>query len=146
MGLPRRPLGRNSAQNPGSDVPNGAMVAHLANKKCLGISLGSRPCSHTIGILAQGAVEIPAQGRRLWDSGRRQVSKESNTLTLDFAIDGVESTWDPINPVPRTWLYYRIIRRRAHHLPPDPNIFGPHTQNLKIGPFSKFGKILLFNE
>ena len=35
---------------------------------------------------------------------------------------------------------HRNIRRRAHHLPPGPNIFRPQTQHLKSQPFSKFGK------
>ena len=71
--------------------------------------------------------------------------QKTGILTLDLANGGSGATRDPINPLPRTWLY-RIIRRRAHHLPPDPNIFGPKTQNLKIGPFSEFGQIPLSNE
>ena len=64
---------------------------------------------------------------------------------MDLAKGGSGATRDHINPLPRT-LLYRIIRRRAHHLPPDPNIFGPKTPNLKIGPFSEFGQIPLSNE
>ena len=38
LGSPRRDPGRNSAQNPGPDVPNGGMATHLATKR---LDLGS---------------------------------------------------------------------------------------------------------
>ena len=57
--------------------------------------------------------------------------QKTGILTLDLAKGGPGDTRDPINPLPRTWLY-RNLRRRAHHLPPDPNIFRPQTQKLKI--------------
>ena len=57
----------------------------------------------------------------------------------DLANGGPESTRDPINPLRRTWLY-RIFRRRAHHLPPDPNILKSQTPKLKKCPNPGLGK------
>ena len=50
-----------------------------------------------------------------------------------------EDTQVPIDTLPRTQLY-RNLRRRAHHLPCDPNIFRPQIQHLKTLPFSNFGR------
>ena len=68
-------------------------------------------------------------------------ANKSRILTLDLAKGGAETTRDPINPLPRTWLY-RILRRRAHHLPPDPNILGPQTQKLENLPFQDVEEIV----
>ena len=70
---------------------------------------------------------------------RMLLQQNTGILTLDLAKDGSGSTQDPIRPLPRT-SSHRNLRRRAHHLPPDPNIFRPQTPNLKIRPLSKFGK------
>ena len=50
--------------------------------------------------------------------------------TPDLADYGPEGTWDQLNPVRRT-LLYRHFARRAHHLPPDPNILNAKTKKLK---------------
>ena len=50
--------------------------------------------------------------------------------TPDLADYGPEGTWDQLNPVRRT-LLYRHFARRAHHLPPDPNILNAKTKKVK---------------
>ena len=50
--------------------------------------------------------------------------------TPDLADYGPEGTWDHLDPVRRT-LLYRHFLRRAHHLPPDPNILNAKTKKLK---------------
>ena len=58
---------------------------------------------------------------------------------LDLANGVSESIWDPINPVPKT-LLFRYLKRRAHHLSPDPNILKPKTQKLKFCHFQDSGQ------
>ena len=58
---------------------------------------------------------------------------------LDFANGVSESIWDPINPVPKT-LLFRYLKRRAHHLSPDPNILKPKTPKLKFCHFQDSGQ------
>ena len=53
--------------------------------------------------------------------------KKNDFLTPDLADYGPEGTWDHLNPVRRT-LLYRNFPRRAHHLPPDPNILNAKTK------------------
>ena len=58
---------------------------------------------------------------------------------LDLANGVSESIWDPINPVPKT-LLFRYLKRRAHHLSPDPNILKPKTKKLKFCHFQDLGQ------
>ena len=53
-------------------------------------------------------------------------SPQNDFLTLDLANYGPDGTQDHLNPVRRT-LLYRHFARRAHHLPPDPNILNAKT-------------------
>ena len=63
--------------------------------------------------------------------------KKNDFLTPDLTNHGPDGTRDHRNPVRRT-LLYRNFPRRAHHLPPDPNILNAKTQKLKKIPFSGF--------
>ena len=51
-------------------------------------------------------------------------------LTPDLANYGPDGTQDHLNPVRRT-LLYRHFPRRAHHLPPDPNILNAKTKKFE---------------
>ena len=56
--------------------------------------------------------------------------QKTDFLTPDLANYGPDGTQDQLNPVRRT-LLYRHFARRAHHLPPDPNIFNAKTKKLE---------------
>ena len=55
--------------------------------------------------------------------------KKTDLLTPYLANYGPDGTQDHLNPVRRT-LLYRHFARRAHHLPPDPNILNAKTKKL----------------
>ena len=55
---------------------------------------------------------------------------KTDFLTPDLANYGPDGTQDHLNPVRRT-LLYRHFARRAHHLPPDPNILNAKTKKVK---------------
>ena len=57
--------------------------------------------------------------------------QESEKIDVDLANGVSESIWNLINRLPKT-LLFRLYRRRAHHLPPDPNILKGQTEKLKI--------------
>ena len=56
--------------------------------------------------------------------------QKTDFLTPDLANYGPDGTQDQLNPVRRT-LLYRHFARRAHHLPPDPNILNAKTKKVK---------------
>ena len=68
---------------------------------------------------------------------------ETQNLAMDLANGVPECILDPFSRLLQTILY-RTDRRRAHHLPPDPNIFNRHNRFLLNWPFSGGGKILIF--
>ena len=68
---------------------------------------------------------------------------ETQNLATDLANGVSECILDPFSPLLQTILY-RTDRRRAHHLPPDPNIFNGHNRFLLNWPFSGGSKILIF--
>ena len=68
---------------------------------------------------------------------------ETQNLARDLANGVSECILDPFSRLLQTILY-RTDRRRAHHLPPDPNIFNGHNRFLLNWPFSGGSKILIF--
>ena len=91
------------------------------------------PMAHTgpVACVSHGARDSPGLFHRKMLLRRKQ----NEILALDLAKGGAETTRDPINPLPRTWVY-SIFRRRAGHLPPDPNILhnftNPTLENFAI--------------
>ena len=68
---------------------------------------------------------------------------ETQNLARDLANGVSECILDPFSRLLQTILY-RTDRRRAHHHPPDHNIFNGHNRFLLSSPFSGGSKILIF--
>ena len=68
---------------------------------------------------------------------------KTQNLARDLANGVSECILDPFSRLLQTILH-RTDRRRAHHLPPDPNIFNGHNRFLLNWPFSGGSKIRIF--
>ena len=68
---------------------------------------------------------------------------ETQNLERDLDNGVSECILDPFSRLLQKILY-RTNRRRAHHLPPDPNIFNRHNRFWLNWPFAGWGKFLIF--
>ena len=118
-------------------APWGPMGPHGAPMGPMGAPMGAPMGPHGPHVASRPAGRLEIQPKCYFSQ------TETQNLARDLDNGVSECILDPFSRLLQKILY-RTDRRRAHHLPPDPNIFNRHNRFWLNWPFAGWGKFLIF--